>query len=438
MADPASPPPEPTAAAAPAASMPEAAPAAPGDATEAAGELTLPEVLATASAWGLALTKHLDQRSRVSLARASRGCWLWALEATPQVTVTLSAHSALTESAWQARLAAATQALADRGADPRLAETARGTKLLLRVLTPKPAAVRSVLTLPPAAGKAVTELEVQRYSYPAPSKPHPSTTTTANPPPQSLTPTTAGPQSPPPLFTFTNLHTFTINPMTTPLPNPALLPSLRELHVHLWLGRQGMCEADRAAVVNSVVAQCVSIGEYVWQLTTLGMFGQGGGGAFIYWPDIFPTTTNTLTSFTSTCGGRQQMLREVLRAAPSLQCLGCHTHRMEQGFSDRVWPIRELRCLGLHRIEASLSEEQTQERERWCKASDLALWPQSAGKLRLMPYEGDTLYIDFDVVDDQVRNRCGDTHTHAHTYTHIHIHRPLALSCLALGHLGPA
>lgn len=339
-------------------------------------------MLATASAWALAVLRHLDPRSRLNLARASRGCWLWALQSSPRRTASLLAHSGLSEPAWQARFAAVRQALADRGVAAGPGATAGSSKIVLRVPTPHPAALQAVLSLSPAGGSAVTEVEVCQNSYSVPG----------------MSQDTAAPWPNPPAPLCATLHTLTLKHMCAPLPEPSLMPSLRVLHAHLW----GKAD-DEAALRRAVSARCASIGRFLPQLTAVGVYTHSMGRLRVPWDTILSsaTHTTTLTTLTTTSSNVDEMLPLIVQHAPNVQRLSCYARELDPEMSADEWGVGELVC-----VDSSSA----------ILADNLATWPQSPNGLRLVQEGGGAMRMKFFVDGPQVTQPELQTrHTHMHS-----------------------
>ncbi len=288
--------------------------------TEGAGELAFADLLATAEAWALAFYQHLDQRSRLAVACSSTECRHWVTDTAQQCTVSLLAYGGLPDTAWQARRAAVEQVLEARGLAEHRSNTsatssscgtntgsasnsdhskaARGTKLVLRVPTPNLAALQTALSLPPGAGRAVTEVQVLQRSG----------AVAIEPPAPAL----AWPQTLPPVFS--NLVILTLKPFCTPLPHPALLPSLRDMRVHFRY--RGLTAQPDAGVARAIAAMCASAAPYLPQLTALSVFH--GWNDTLPWSTLLTTHTHTLTSVTSNTGQVPDMLQLLLQHAPRL------------------------------------------------------------------------------------------------------------------------
>ncbi len=260
--------------------------------------------------------RHLDPESRLALFRSSRACRQCALEAADQLTVTLLAHSGLSEAEWQRRRASAEQALAVRGPQ-------RNTKLLLRLPTPNPAALQSILSVSEAAGRAVTELEVVQL----PSSPL-RTEGIYTPWLQALP------------AAFPNLHTLSVSHLCGCLPPPAQMPHLRELHVHLCPGSGTPSEPSEA---STVVYQCASIAEYLPQLTALSVRRYyDRDGMYVPWPTVFTHTSHTLTHFAITDSLSDSILRLLLAKTPALTHLECDwpLTQLSDEHADNTWQVQ--------------------------------------------------------------------------------------------------
>ncbi len=246
------------------------------------------DLLASTGLWAEELiAKHLDPTSRIALFQSSAEGQQQVLQAAEHLTVTLLAYGGLSEAAWQKRLASAERALAVRGPQ-------RNTKLVLRLPTPNPAALHSILSMSEAAGRAVTELEV-----------HQSPSTAA------LTEGVHTPWLQALPAAFPNLRTLRINRLCGCLPASAQLPHLRELHVTLC-----------AAGESTISQQCQSIAPYLAQLTALDISIRGIGWK-LSWSEILTTVTTSLVSLKATVRLSDQLVESIVKFAPNLETLGC-------------------------------------------------------------------------------------------------------------------
>ncbi len=112
---------------------------------------SLLDVAAIARAWAKDLVRRLDGPARLALYQSSSASRSLVLETAQQATVTLRARAGLRRAAWQRRLARAEHDLAERGPGT--------TTIMLRVPTPHPTALQSVLSLsePVGAGQPVCD-----------------------------------------------------------------------------------------------------------------------------------------------------------------------------------------------------------------------------------------------------------------------------------------
>lgn len=327
-------------------------------------------VLASANAWALALfNQHLDPASRLAVARASKGCWQCALEVAEQATVTLLAHGALADAAWQARLAAAGRVLAARGPPPDSSadgECLRGTTLVLRIPTPHPSALQAALSLPSLAGRAVTALKVLHYKYPVVLE--------------------CAPWPQPPAPVFSSVRSLTVKHLSSPLPPPDQLPNLRELVVHLSI--EPRRDGPDPVFARLTEVRCASVGRYLSQITALSVYEEHDLGQIVPWSFILSTRSDTLTTLVTDTTRQDLMLPLLPRVCPRLQRLSCFTCALGSGVSQTSWELKE------YSMESTWGE---------AKASDLATWPSTPGGLQIKPRADGVVRIAFEIAGRQVR-----------------------------------
>ncbi len=331
----------------------------------AVDQASLLDVIATAQAWGVDLIRHLDSPTRTRVFKSCRALQQFVLQSAPQATVTLLAYDGLSEAVWQRRLARAEQALITRGPGQR-----RGTKVLLRIPTPHPTALQSILSMSEAASQCYAALEVQQYDYPTAAGPNAA----PNPP------------QPWPAVVAPHIHTLILNHMCGPLPSPALLPQLRELQVHVWADHRWPVDTGRAESRRRVEGYCASIAPYITQLTSLTVLDAGGAAGTNPWPALFGSTVSTsLKHISSDFSQVDQILQQLLQRAPRLERVGLSVGSVKDTFSDKTWSVTELVCHFVYR------------------ADELVSLPSTQTELTVRAAGTDELDIFFDVVGRQVR-----------------------------------
>lgn len=270
-------------------------------------------VLDEASAWALALVRRFcDPSSRRGLSQLCKACQLLVVEAAEQMTITLLAYGGLSEAAWQRRLASVAQGLAARGEQ-------RGAKLVLRQPTPNPAALQFILSIPEAAGRAVTELVVQQVQS------HESEHDGVDTPWLSALPAA-----------FPNLRVLRIGRLYGCLPDAALLPHLRELQVHI-------CARVQSFNYHRLHEQCASIGALLVHVTTLHVTaGRNLPCVHLPWSRLFNITTHTLTHLETNGQVTGELLRALCARVPRLHHLRVGPVWDPSGPSKATWAVREL------------------------------------------------------------------------------------------------
>ncbi len=274
------------------------------------------------------------------------------LDTAEQLTVTLLSYGGLSQAAWQRRFARAEQALALRGPQ-------RNTKLLLRLPTPNPTAFQSILSISEAAGRAVTNLEVQQVRSSA--EPHEGVHTA------SLRALPAA---------FPNLRTLRIHRLCGCLPPPGLLPHLREVDATIRPQPAGACQPHQGRTANQLFE---SIAPYLPQLTTISISIKSED---YDWSQLFKSTSKTLHRFRTSELASPALLRCLRTHAPALEYFLASWGAEGAGdHSQGTWAVRELGVWFSGAV---------------C-AKHLAQLPHSPHGLMLQAVEGPTLSLSFDM-----------------------------------------
>ncbi len=281
---------------------------------------SLVDVAVAAAAWALKLVTRLcDAGSRRGLSQSSKGCLQLVWEAAERMAVTLLGYGGLSEAAWQRRLDSAVQALTARGQE-------RGAKaLVLRLPTPNPAALQSILSIPAAAGRAVSELVVRQVQsagadYNVVQTPW----------------LTALPAA------FCHLRVLRIDRLRGKLPDPATLPHLKELCVHVpaWSRVVGKW--------YSTHEECASLAALLPQLTTLHYTTDEN--VVTTWWTLFTQADprphyEHLTCFETSYELTDELVGALRTRAPGLQRLragGCDHSKLTEQHSGATWGVQEL------------------------------------------------------------------------------------------------
>ncbi len=318
------------------------------------------DVVAEAGAWSSALVNLLDASSRLALCQTSSACSQLVCEESQQATVQLLAYGlGLSEHAWQSRLSAAEQALGQRAQRPC------DTKLVVRIATPSPAPLQSILSINTAAAQAVTQLRVQQLKSSATAYEGLRTAWLAALP-----------------DTFPNLHTLHINRLCGRLPPAERLPKLAKLYVQVWPASGYSSPAPDCTPEQL----CASIAAYVPQLTSLHVQGPLGQRP---WDQLFAKASNTLTRLVTNKELSDQLLGLLLAQTPNLQYVGCEVAR-KHGSTHREakWGVTKLQHMehGSHMSTARLAQ-----------------LPESPAGLLLLPRPDSTvLRLGFDLQDREV------------------------------------
>lgn len=282
------------------------------------------DVLDALKAWGPDPMAFLDSRARLAFYRASRDCRLSVVEASEQATVTLLMYGGIPEAVWQQRLASAEPDLITRGLSQR------STKLVLRSPTHNAAALEHTLKIAPAAGRAVTELVLRAYDYSP--QPVPQQADRA-----AVVHTTHTKWLRDMPAAFPHLRTLHLHHICGCLPDPALMPLLRGLHVTI----RGRSE-DREPppqFESKLRAKCVSIARYVPQLTSLNIDEYKSELHRQDWGRIFSTVSHTLTEFSTSSSWRNEYIPLLVQYAPALKHVACEVWQVFDGFSGASWAV---------------------------------------------------------------------------------------------------
>ncbi len=323
---------------------------------------SLEDVAAIARAWAKDLVRRLDGASRLAFYQSSRASRSLVLETAQQATVTLRARGGLSEAAWQRRVARAEQDLSERGPGT--------TTIVLRVPTPHPTALQSVLSLSEPASRSVTALKVLQYDYPS----------TAG------SDTVQGAPQPWPAADSFPIRTLHLNHMCGPLPSPALLPHLRELQVQLWVGSTR--DKYQAPIQRTLKVRCTSIAPFLTQLESLSVMGCINTSAIIAWPRVFGRQVSTsLRQFETDIHAPDQIIPLLIMHAPQLEQLSCplaEPVHATSAISGETWALKRFVC-------------------RYAReASELVTLPATPAGLTLLPAGATTLEVDFELHSDEV------------------------------------
>ncbi len=275
--------------------------------------------------WIRDLIALLGAQGLLAVFQLSRPCQQWVLQATNHFTVTLLAYEGLSDARWQRRLGSAVQILSLRGQAPDPPHPL-STRLVLRMPVYSETALQSIISLPPAAGSAVTELEVRQHSV------YPSTEEGLQTPWLYALPAA-----------FPQLRVLRANRLCGRLPAPASLPHLTELHLQLCPRPEGnRYEPGPApATARTIRELCADISTHIPQLTALSLdwFGEQE----MSWERLMPGTCPRLTHLTTDDHLGEKMLRVLLRAAPNLTQLSVGSVSGCEGLTGARWRVQEIR-----------------------------------------------------------------------------------------------
>ncbi len=180
------------------------------------------------------------------------------------------------------------------------------------------------------------------------------------------------------------IRTLHLNHMCGPLPRPALLPHLRELQVHLWVG--SIRGKHQAQVQSTFQVRCASIAPFLTQLESLSVMLTGGNIQGM-WPWVIGTAVSTsLTHFATDASDPSQALTLLITHAPRLQQVSCRLGSLAAAVSGKMWGV-----------------ERFVFHSAWVTAGDLAALPAAPAGLTVLAPEHTTLELDFFVKDIQVR-----------------------------------
>lgn len=315
-------------------------------------ELPLLEAIAAAQGWGVDLiTRFCDAESRNMLFETNKECQELMLQTATQATITILVYNGLSEAGWRRRLKRAEQGLFTReqlqpGGSNKLMlkqdfetglqllrlqkfDAVGGPATALGVDQPdRPAmsfeeALQALLSIAPAAGKLVGELEIDQRWY--------QTYTGVETPWLAAMPAA-----------FPNVRVLRINELYGCMPIPTTLPHLTELYVRLSnVGYEiRYNEADYQAYVD----QLSSLSRYLPQLTALKVDIMGGW-MFRYeeleLPTLlFDTVAPKLTRYITNLHLEPEDLEILREQAPALVRLECGA--MPWDPCEGEWSVREL------------------------------------------------------------------------------------------------